>query len=205
VLKAAGQSGVKHVIFASSSSVYGNQENGAFHEEMRIGEVESPYASAKAGAESFCHAFHRLYGFRMTILRPFTVYGPWGRPDMAIPKFTRRLLSSEPIEVYSLNSARDYTYIDDCINGIMSAIYTNHQYEIINIGSGKPIPMEELLMVFRKHFPNMEVDEKPWRKGDVKMTWADVTKASKLLGYKPQVRFEEGIERTLHWAKEWRI
>ncbi len=121
VLKAAGESEVNRVLFASSSSVYGNQNNGAFHEDMRIGEVESPYAAAKAGAESFCHAFHKLYGFKMTILRMFTVYGPWGRPDMAIPKFTRKLLSNEPIEIYSLDSARDYTYIDDCIKGLFKA------------------------------------------------------------------------------------
>ncbi|MCF6138157.1 GDP-mannose 4,6-dehydratase [Alkalihalobacillus berkeleyi] len=204
VLKASGESGVNHVLFASSSSVYGNKE-GAFSEEMRVGEVESPYAAAKAGAESFCHAFQRLYGFQVTILRLFTVYGPWGRPDMAIPKFTHRLLSGQPIEVYSLNSARDYTYVEDCVDGIHAAIHAKHAYETFNIGSGNPITMNELLRIFRSHFPKMNVIEKPWRTGDVNQTWSDITKARTILNYAPTMSIQEGIDRTVQWAKTWDI
>ncbi|WP_349408081.1 GDP-mannose 4,6-dehydratase [Pseudalkalibacillus sp. SCS-8] len=201
VLKASGENGVKHVLFASSSSVYGNIESGAFHERMKIGEVESPYAAAKAGAESFCHAFHKLYGFRLSILRLFTVYGPWGRPDMAIPKFTERLLAQQPIEIFSMESARDYTYIDDCIEGIMRTLTSDHAYDTFNIGSGNPVSMKELLSVFKSHFPDMEVIERPWRKGDVKMTWADLSHARAKLDYVPKIGIEEGIGRTIQWAR----
>lgn len=201
VLTCCGKTGVSHVIFSSSSSVYGQQGDQPLKEEMANGQVISPYAAAKYGAESFCHTFQHLYGFRLSILRFFTVYGPWARPDMAIPIFADRLSKGLPIEVYGEGSARDYTYVDDIIQGIKALLHTSHQTEIFNLGSGKPISMPALLEVFQRHFPNMKVVQKLERTGDVKMTWSDIGKAKRLLGYAPKVTIEEGIEKTVHWVK----
>lgn len=201
VLKGAGETAVPHVVFASSSSVYGNLGNQPLKEEMANGNVLSPYAASKYGAESFCHSFQHLYGFRLSILRFFTVYGPWARPDMAIPKFAYRLSKGLPVEVYGKGSARDYTYIDDIVAGINAVLQTDHQNETFNLGFGKPVPINTLLEIFQEYFPNMELVEKPWRAGDVEITWADISKAKELLGYSPKVTIEEGINRTIRWVK----
>lgn len=201
VLTCCGKTGVSHVIFSSSSSVYGQQGDQPLKEEMANGEVISPYAAAKFGAESFCHTFQYLYGFQLSILRFFTVYGPWARPDMAIPIFADRLLKGQPIEVYGEGTARDYTYVDDIVQGIKASFYATHQREIFNLGSGNPISMPKLLEIFQGHFPYMEVVQKPGRTGDVKTTWADIKKAKELLGYSPSITIEEGIEKTIKWLK----
>ncbi|ARI77957.1 NAD-dependent epimerase/dehydratase family protein [Halobacillus mangrovi] len=199
VLKSAGEAGVPHVIFSSSSSVYGNQEGRPLTEDMADGKVVSPYAASKFGAESFCHSFQHIYGFRLSILRFFTVYGPWGRPDMAIPKFADLLSNRLPIEVFGSGTARDYTYIDDIVDGVYAVLGQNHLNETFNIGYGEPVTMERLLKNFEKFYPDMEMVQKPWRTGDVVQTWSDISKAKTLLGYKPTVSIEEGIERTVRW------
>ncbi|MBT2688150.1 SDR family NAD(P)-dependent oxidoreductase [Bacillus sp. ISL-47] len=201
VLEAAGQAGVKKVIFASSSSVYGNSE-GPCKEEMAAGKVISPYAASKYAAESFCHVYEHLYGYKMIILRFFTVYGPWGRPDMAITGFIKKLLNAEAVTVFGEGSARDYTYIDDIVNGINLSIEKLQSSEIINLGSGNPISMEELLAELKGHFSDMKVKREGSRKGDVDKTWADIGKAEQLLGYKPEVSFSDGISETVKWAKK---
>jgi UDP-glucuronate 4-epimerase len=203
VLKHAGETGVKHVLFASSSSVYGNQTGISLKEEMANGQVASPYAAAKYGAESFCHAYQSLYGFQLTILRFFTVYGPWGRPDMAIPKFIKKLLYGEPIEIYGTQSARDYTYIDDIVNGIERALLYSKGNETYNLGFGEPIYMETLLSYLKERFPQMRAVQRETRQGDVKMTWSSIDKAKNLLGYTPLVNIEEGLDRTISWAKQY--
>jgi len=201
VLKATGKAGVKHVLFASSSSVYGDVGEMPLKEEMAIGRVVSPYAAAKYGAESFCYAYAHLFGYQLTIFRYFTVYGPWGRPDMAISQFIRRLLRKEAITVYGTNTARDYTYVDDIVNGMISALQRNGSNDVFNLGAGRPITMEQLLERLQIHFPGMKVHYASERAGDVKATWADITKAQQAFGYKPTVTFEEGLERTIEWAK----
>jgi UDP-glucuronate 4-epimerase len=203
VLKAAGECGAQHVLFASSSSVYGNQGNVPLKEEMATGNVISPYAAAKYGAESFCHAYANLFGYKLTIFRYFTVYGPWGRPDMAISKFIRKLLNNEEIVVYGKGTARDYTFIDDIVSGMIAALHRAEGNEIFNLGTGHPVTMEELLRYLREYFPQMKIRYAPERAGDVKATWADITKAKEMLGYEPKISFKEGLARTIEWAKAY--
>lgn len=203
VLKFAGETNVKHVLFASSSSVYGDLPNIPVTEEMAAGRVVSPYAAAKYGAESFCHAYAALYGFQMTILRFFTVFGPWGRPDMAIPGFIKKMIRNEPITLFGGGTARDYTYIDDCVSGILAAVKHAKGNEVYNLGSATPIAIERVADTLAGHFPGAKVIQAGKRMGDVNFTWADITKAKRDLGYSPQISFEEGIARTVEWAKSY--
>ncbi|WP_163101295.1 NAD-dependent epimerase/dehydratase family protein [Peribacillus alkalitolerans] len=201
VLEAAGKSGVSNVVFASSSSVYGNQP-GPFKEEMANGKVISPYAASKFSAESYCHVYEYLYGYRVNILRFFTVYGPWGRPDMAIGKFIKKLIRGEDIILFGEGRARDFTYIDDIVTGIYLSITTLSKSETINIGSGRPITMEFLLSELNSFFPDMKIIKENPRVGDVVNTWADISKAKRLLGFAPKVDFKQGLMETVKWAKE---
>ncbi|MFX3623987.1 MAG: SDR family NAD(P)-dependent oxidoreductase [Ectobacillus sp.] len=201
VLACAGKEGVQHVIFGSSSSVYGERAGVPLKEEMADGKVLSPYAASKFGAESLCHAFQYMYGFQLNILRFFTVYGPWGRPDMAVAGFVRKLLHSEGITIYGKGTGRDYTYIDDITKGI-SLVLDSDDSDIYNLGSHAPVAMADFLKELKRHFPNMKVNWEGNRMGDVTSTWADITKAQTKLGYKPSVTFQEGLERTILWAKQ---
>lgn len=200
VLKFSGEAKVKQVIFASSSSVYGEQANEPLKEEMANGKVISPYAAAKYSAESFCQAFASIYEYDMTILRFFTVYGPWGRPDMAISKFIEKILHGEEITVFGKGTSRDYTYIDDCIEGICSAIKHGRGTDVFNIGSSQPVSIEELIEALGEHFPNMAINHSGYRQGDVSATWADNNKAKELLKFQAKVPFKEGLARTVKWA-----
>ncbi|PLR77737.1 UDP-glucose 4-epimerase [Bacillus sp. V3-13] len=202
VLEAAGKSNTSQLIFASSSSVYGNIHGTPCSEEMAKGNVISPYAASKYSAEAFCRVYEHLYGFPVKILRFFTVYGPWGRPDMAISLFIKKLLKSEEITVYGNGSARDFTYIDDIINGIYYALTRLDSSEVLNIGSGRPVSMDTLLNELKSFFPDMKIKREARRKGDVHSTWADITKAKMRLGYQPSVDFRTGIARTVEWAKQ---
>jgi UDP-glucuronate 4-epimerase len=201
VLEACGQSNARQIIFASSSSVYGNQE-GPLKEEMANGNVISPYAASKYSAESFCHVYRHLYGFETKILRFFTVYGPWVRPDMAIGIFLKKLLNKQAITLYGEDRVRDFTYIDDITDGIYLALTQLHSSEMINIGSGNPISMLSLLNELKQYFPEMEILKDDSRAGDVVQTWADIHRAENLLGYSPKVDFGKGLAETVKWAKE---
>lgn len=203
VLQAAGEAEVEHVLFASSSSVYGDQAFQPLKEDMANGQVVSPYAAAKYSAESFCHAYAHIYGYTMTIFRYFTVYGPWGRPDMAISKFIRQLLRDEPITVYGEHTARDYTFIDDIVDGMIRALDRKGASDVFNLGAGQPVTMKQLLAELRIHFPHMRIHYEPSRLGDVVATWADITKAKEQLGYKPHVSLREGLAKTIEWAKQY--
>src|SRR3954447_16551041 len=201
VLEACGQSHARQMIFASSSSVYGNQK-GPLNEEMATGNVISPYAASKYSAESFCHVYRQLYGFETKILRFFTVYGPWVRPDMAIGIFLKKLLQNQEITLFGEDRVRDFTYIDDIVEGISLSLTPLHRSEIMNIGSGRPITMLSLLNELRKYFPEMKISREESRTGDVVQTWANIRKAQELLGYTPKVSFGQGIAETVKWAKE---
>ncbi|MFJ7680484.1 NAD-dependent epimerase/dehydratase family protein [Peribacillus butanolivorans] len=201
VLEASGKAGVSKIVFASSSSVYGNQ-SGPFKEEMANGKVISPYAASKYSAESYCHFYEYLYGFQVNILRFFTVYGPWGRPDMAIGSFIKKLMNGEEITLFGDGRARDFTYIDDIVNGIYLSINQLMKSEVINIGSGSPILMDTLLAELKRHFPDMKINKEASRVGDVVNTWADIGKAKQLLGFEPKVDFIKGLSETVKWAKE---
>ncbi|MBB6446978.1 NAD-dependent epimerase/dehydratase family protein [Bacillus benzoevorans] len=201
VLEACGQSEAKQIIFASSSSVYGNQ-TGPLKEEMANGNVISPYAASKYSAESFCHVYRHLYGYETKILRFFTVYGPWVRPDMAIGIFLKKLLQNQEITLFGEDRVRDFTYIDDIVDGIYLSLTELHKSEVINIGSGKPISMLSLLQELKQYFPKMEIKKEESRIGDVVQTWADIRKANDLLGYRPQISFAQGLAETVKWAKD---
>ncbi|WP_210364989.1 NAD-dependent epimerase/dehydratase family protein [Bacillus sp. REN3] len=203
VLDGAGQAGAGQVVFASSSSVYGMMENVPFNEEMASGKPISPYAASKYAAESFCHVYGHLYGMHMKILRFFTVYGPWGRPDMAIAKFIKQLQTGEEITVFGKGGSRDYTYISDIVNGISLAMFNLQESAILNIGSGRPISMEQLLVELKRFFPEMRVRHADERTGDVNRTWADLSLAKKLIGYEPRTDFSKGIEETIQWARRY--
>lgn len=201
VLEACGQSETKQIIFASSSSVYGNQ-TGPLKEEMANGNVISPYAASKYSAESFCHVYRHLYGYETKILRFFTVYGPWVRPDMAIGIFLKKLMQNQEITLFGEDRVRDFTHIDDIVDGIYLSLTQLYRSEVINIGSGKPISMLSLLQELKRYFPKMGIKKEESRIGDVVQTWADIRKAKDLLGYRPQISFAQGLAETVKWAKE---
>ena len=191
-------------IFASSSSVYGNNTKLPFSEDDRADNPISPYAATKRAAELIAHSFHKIYELPVTALRFFTVYGPRQRPDLAIHKFTAHILRNEPIEVFgSTSTSRDYTYIDDVIDGTVAAIERCEGFEIINLGSETPISLAEMIKTIEdvtKH--KAKVKKLPQQPGDVQQTYADINKAKKLLGYEPKVMFHRGIEIFVEWWKD---
>ena len=190
-------------IFASSSSVYGNNEKVPFSETDPVERPISPYAATKRAGELICHSFHHLYGLPVYCLRFFTVYGPRQRPDLAINKFVRQVLAGHPIQMFGDGStARDYTYISDIVFGVRRAIDRCQGYEILNLGSRNPITLKEMIEVVGKACGRKPVIEaKPMQPGDVNRTFADVTKAHHLLGYKPSMPFQEGVLRFVEWYR----
>ncbi|WP_113969708.1 NAD-dependent epimerase/dehydratase family protein [Rossellomorea aquimaris] len=202
MVEACGEAGVKHFLFASSSSVYGDKPGMPLKEEDADGMTISPYAASKWSAESFCHMYAHMYDMHVNILRFFTVYDPWGRPDMAIPKFISKLLKNESISIFGSDSGRDYTYIDDIIHGIELTLHKGKRGETYNLGSGRVVKMTRLLEILRHHFPEMNVNYDTYRLGDVFSTHSDISKAQSHLGYSPITTIEEGIGNTILWAKQ---
>ena len=196
--------GVKKIVFASSSSVYGNCTAEKFSEDLKISEPISPYAATKSACEQFLYTYSKLYGMSAVCLRFFTVYGPRQRPDLAINNFTNLMLKDEPLPVYGDgNSLRDYTYIDDIIAGVCSAIeYDKTDYEIINLGGGNPITVKQVISTLEKTLGKpAKINYLPFQKGDVNKTVSDITKAKNLLGYYPKTNFDEGITKFVEWVK----
>jgi UDP-glucuronate 4-epimerase len=193
------------LIFASSSSVYGNCKVIPFTEETSVDELISPYAFTKKSCELLNYNYHHLYGLDIINLRFFTVFGPRQRPDLAIYKFMDRIEKNLPIEVYGDGStARDYTYVDDIISGIISAgeyLDNNKQvYEIINLGNNSPVVLLDLIKTMQKCLnKEFEVVYKDMQMGDVDITFANIEKAKNLLGYEPKISFEEGISNFINW------
>jgi UDP-glucuronate 4-epimerase len=203
LLEKAKEYNVEHFIFASSSSVYGLNEKTPFSEDDPVDLQISPYATAKMAAELFCKTYNNLYEIPITILRFFTVYGERQRPDMAIRKFTKLIIEDTPIPMFGDGSSlRDYTYISDCIDCIVSAITLPNDFEIINIGSGRPISLRELIGVLEKITgKKISIKQLDMQPGDVPITYADTSKARRLFGYKPRVSIEEGVRRFFEWYK----
>jgi UDP-glucuronate 4-epimerase len=192
------------LVFASSSSVYGNSPRTPFREEDSVDFPISPYAATKKAGELICYTYHHLHGLPVTALRFFTVYGPRQRPDLAIHKFTASLLRGEPIEMYGDGeSSRDYTYIDDILDGVIAAMDRGEGYEIVNLGSEHPIKLRELIrMLEAATGREAHIRQLPLQPGDVNCTFADLTKARHLLGYDPKTPFEEGVRRFVAWWTE---
>ena len=193
--------GVKKIVFASSSSVYGNCKAEKFSEDLKILEPISPYAATKLSCEQFLYTYSHLYDIDAICLRFFTVYGPRQRPDLAIRKFVNLILNDQEIPVYGDGSTlRDYTYVDDIISGICSALEYDSAYEIINLGGGNPIAVNQVIKVIERVLgKKAEVRFLPKQLGDVDRTVSDISKAQKLLSYYPKITFEEGIKRFVEW------
>ena len=205
ILDCAKEYDVNHVVFASSSSVYGESTEAPFAEDAVADRPVSLYAATKRSGELTAHAYHILHGINVTCLRFFTVYGPYGRPDMAPILFTENILKGEPIDVYNNgNMQRDFTYIDDIVDGFVRAAHTPLGYEIINLGNGAPVHLMDFIGVLEKTLgKKAQKNMLPMQLGDVSVTYADTTKAKKLLGFEAKVTIEGGIERFVAWYKEY--
>ncbi len=193
---------IKQFVFSSSSSVYGVNTNVPWSESDYVLKPISPYASTKISGELLGHVYSELYGIRFIALRLFTVYGPRQRPDLAIHKFARKILENEPIPVFGDGSTRrDYTFVGDIVAGILAAVdYDKTKYEIINLGNNRTISLSHMIETIEKVFNKKAIINRlPMQPGDVPETYANVNKAYQLLGYKPSLSFEEGIEKFKEW------
>lgn len=205
ILEAMQKHDVKKIVFASSSSVYGNCKAAKFSEDLKVTEPISPYAATKSACEQFLYTYSKLYDIQALCLRFFTVFGPRQRPDLAIRKFIELIEQDKPIPVYGDGTTmRDYTYIDDIVEGIMSALkYNASKYEIINLGGGAPVTLNGMIETIERVLgKKAKIDRLPMQPGDVDKTVSDITKAKKLLGYCPQTTFEEGIRKFVEWRKK---
>jgi len=203
LLDLARQYSCQNFVYASSSSVYGSSTNELLSENDAVEKPVSPYAATKKACELLAYTWHHLYGLNVTGLRFFTVYGPRGRPDMAPFKFIDRVFNRLTIQQYGDGStSRDYTYIDDIVDGVVRAIDRPLGYEIINLGNGRPFLLRDFInLVERCVGKKADIEVLPEQPGDVERTCADISKAQRLLGYNPRVSFETGIQRTTHWYK----
>ncbi len=208
LLEYAREAGISRLVFGSSSSVYGNAEKAPFSEEDPVDRPISPYAATKRAGELLCHTYHHLFGIGVMALRFFTVYGPRQRPDLAIHKFARLMAEGRPIPRYGDGtSRRDYTYIDDILQGVEGAIVhlAAHPgvYEVVNLGESRTVELSRLIRLLADA---MEVDPiiepHPPQPGDVDRTYADISKARRLLGYEPTTPIEEGIPRFVEWFRD---
>ena len=201
ILDAMVESNVERLIFASSSSVYGNNKKIPFCEDDNVDRPISPYAATKKMGELLCHAYHHIYELNISLLRFFTVYGPRQRPEMAIHQFVRNALKGEPIIVFGNGStARDYTYIDDIIDGIIQSIESDDRYMIYNLGNSEPIKLSNLISIIAKTAgidPILEYQEIP--QGDVLQTYADINRAQNNLKYDPKTGIQDGISKFVKW------
>jgi UDP-glucuronate 4-epimerase len=205
LLEAARRNGVAKFIFGSSSSVYGLNSKVPFAEEDPIANPISPYAATKIAAEAACHVYSHLYDLRVVCLRFFTVYGARQRPDLAIHKFARLISQGQPIPMFGDGTTRrDYTYIDDIISGVLAAMkYDQSQFEVINLGESQTVELRRLVELLERALGKRAIiDHQPLQPGDVPLTYADVSKGRRLLGYNPQTNIEAGIERFVDWFKK---
>lgn len=203
MLDAAVATGVKKFLFASSSSVYGAADEVPFREDAPLRRTFSPYAATKAAGEQLCSVYAHLYGLPVVALRFFTVYGPGQRPDLAIHKFTRAISEGRTIEQYGDGSSRrDYTYVDDIVQGIKATAGYDGAYEVFNLGESETISLAELIAAIEAALGRKAVIErKPDQPGDMPATWADISKARRLLGYDPRTKIAEGIPEFVKWFK----
>lgn len=214
LLECARHNPVRHFVYASSSSVYGGNTKTPFSEDDRVDNPVSLYAATKKSNELMANVYSKLYGIPTTGLRFFTVYGPWGRPDMAPILFTKAIVAGEPIKVFNNgNLSRDFTYIDDIIEGVVRVIdkapaaTDEHPVpaEVYNIGCGHPMQLMDFIRTLEKSLgKKAEMNMMPMQKGDVYTTYADTTKLERDFGYKPHVTLEEGIARFVEWYESYR-
>jgi UDP-glucuronate 4-epimerase len=199
--------GAKDLIFASSSSVYGNNEKIPFSESDPVEKQISPYASSKRACELLCYTYHSLYEFNIFCLRFFTVYGPRQRPDLAIHKFADKILENKPVQIFGDGrTSRDYTYISDIIEGINLAINHLQGFTIYNLGESRTIFLADMIETLEKAIGKKAIKEYlPGQPGDVEITFADISKARSELGYDPKYSFQEGIEKFIEWKTNLKL
>lgn len=207
LLEAMRIGGCPKLVFASSSSVYGNNRKVPFHEDDRVDFPISPYAATKKAGEELCHVYHAVHGFSVVALRFFTAYGPRQRPEMAIHAFTRRLHADEPIPVFGDGSMqRDFTYVDDVVSGVVAAVdlvLCQTTFHIVNLGESEPVRLADLVAALEKATGRKaRIDRRPVPPGDVERTFADVSRAKELLGYEPRIALPEGLRRFVDWYRE---
>ncbi|MFH0892602.1 MAG: GDP-mannose 4,6-dehydratase [Candidatus Falkowbacteria bacterium] len=205
LLESCRHNGVKDFIFASSSSVYGNNKELPFSEEQRVDNPISLYAATKKSNEEMAYVYHHLYGLHCTGLRFFTVYGPWGRPDMALFKFSRAILAGEAIDIYNNGEmARDFTYIDDIVAGAIAAIDKSYPYEIFNLARGESIKLSDFISEIEKNLKKTAGKNMlPLQPGDVPATSASIEKARRMLGYEPRTSVDAGVRNFIEWYREY--
>lgn len=202
LLEAMRRHAVRKLVLASSSSLYAGQPL-PFSEDQPVNAPLSPYAASKKAAEVLAYSYHHLYGLDCSVLRYFTVYGPASRPDMGLLRFTRWIDDGAPIELFGDGSqARDFTYVDDIARGTIAALRPLG-YEIVNLGGGRnPVPISALIGKLEQLLGRTaKLDVKPFHAADLKETWADISKANRLLGWTPQVQLDDGLRASVDWYR----
>lgn len=205
ILEMMRKYGVKKMSMASSSSVYGNCKADKFSEDLNIHQPISPYAATKLADELVCYTYHHLFDLQIFMLRFFTVYGPRQRPDLAINKFVRLIEAGKPIDMYGDGSTmRDYTYIDDIVDGICKTLdYNGSGYEVFNLGGGSPVTLKDMIVTIENVLgKKASINMLPMQPGDVDKTVSDISKAKKYLGYSPKVNFKTGILNFIEWTNK---
>ena len=204
LLESAREHSVKKITVASSSSVYGVNSKVPFSEADPIFSAISPYAASKLACEALGHVYHHVYGMDVCMLRFFTVYGPRQRPDLAIHKFARLMHAGQPIPVYGDgNTSRDYTYVDDTVDGVIAATEKEFGFEIINLGESQPIELKRLIELIEKAMGvKAQINRQPAQPGDVPITFSNIEKARNLLGYSPQTKIEDGVPLFTEWFRQ---
>jgi UDP-glucuronate 4-epimerase len=212
LLDAARVTGVERFIFASSSSIYGISETVPFSEDQHLTQTLSPYAATKIAGEFLCSTYSHLYQMQVVALRYFTVYGPRQRPDLAIQQFTRRIYAGQPIDQFGNGTTRrDYTYIDDIIQGTMAALkYEGPLFDIFNLGESDTIQLKDLIAAIENALgKKAKINRLPEQPGDMPLTCANISKARKLLGYNPATRLSDGLPQFIDWflkrSKRWTL
>lgn len=221
ILEGCRQAKIKHLVYASSSSVYGITDQTPFRTDMSTDHPVSLYAATKKANELMAHSYSHLYQLPTTGLRFFTVYGPWGRPDMALFKFTKAILAGEPIDVYNNgNLSRDFTFIDDIVEGIirisdiipqadpenrsLSPAQSSAPYRLYNIGNGQPVKLTDFIAALEKSLGKKAIKNfLPMQAGDVYTTWADTEDLFQVTGYRPQVSIEQGVQAFVDWYQSY--
>ncbi len=204
LLEAVREHPVQNFVFGSSSSVYGSHDRVPFSEEDVLSKPISPYAATKLAGEQLCFTYHHLFDLPVSCLRFFTVYGPRQRPEMAIHLFARKIMNGESITLFGDGSSRrDYTYVDDIIDGVIRSLDRAQGFEIFNLGESRTVGLSELVSILEDTIGlKADIRFEPDQPGDVPITYADVSKAGRVLGYKPAVPIEEGIRRMVKWLTD---
>ncbi|MFT5832216.1 MAG: UDP-glucuronate 4-epimerase [Candidatus Paceibacteria bacterium] len=205
ILETMRRFGVKRMVYASTSSAYGMSTPSPFVEHAAADKPVSVYAATKRSAELLAHSYYQQYGIETTCVRFFTVYGPWSRPDMAMLKFAKKIDAGESIDIYNHGDMRrDFTYIDDIVEGFTLALNKPLGYEIVNLGNGRPVELLHFVELLEKALgKTAEKNLLPMQQGDVFETYADTSKAKELLGFQAKTNFEEGIQNFADWYRAY--